>query len=59
MVSTRSTYRRHDIPHQALTRHRRARRWIKRYNVRDTAHRHRLKDRQPKRQRVVSYTRRT
>lgn len=35
-----------------------SRRWIKRYRPRDTAHRHRIDDDQPKTQRVISYVRR-
>lgn len=42
-----------------IDRMRRSRRWIKRYKPSDTAKRHRLEDRQPKTQQVVSYTRRT
>lgn len=37
----------------------RRRRWVKRYKPSDTAHRHRLKDRQPKTETVTSYSRRT
>lgn len=37
----------------------RRRRWIKRYKPSDVAHRHRLKDRQPKTETVTSYSRRT
>lgn len=59
MVVTRSQTR---IGTAALTRMRaeidRRRRWRKRYKPNDTAHRHRLSDRQPKSVRVISYTRR-
>lgn len=42
-----------------IGRRRRQQEWIKRYKASDTSKRHRLKDNQPKTQRVVSYTRRT
>lgn len=42
-------------PRQGMRVHR----WRKRYKPSDTAKRHRLSDRQPKTERVVSYSRRT
>lgn len=59
MVNTRSSgaplYTLNDRINQ---RFRRARRWRKMYRPNDTAHRHRIPDRQPKSTRVVSYFRR-
>ena len=58
MVVTRSQSR----SGTALTRMNREierrRRWKKKYHPHDTSHRHRLRDRQPKSVRVISYTRR-
>lgn len=59
MVSTRSQNARLVPLNQAIDRMRRARRWVKRYKPSDTSKRHRLADRQPKSQHVVSYNRRT
>lgn len=42
-------------PRIGMRRHR----WVKRYKPSDMAHRHRLKDRQPKTEQVTSYSRRT
>lgn len=41
-------------PRIGMRRHR----WVKRYRPRDTSHRHRIKDRQPKSQQVSGYNRR-
>lgn len=41
-----------------IDRLRRGRRWIKRYKPTDVAHRHRLRDRQPKSVNVSGYNRR-
>lgn len=63
MVLTRAQSRAQNIAptpmNPAINRMRRARRWVKRYKPNDTAHRHRISDRQPKTQQVVSYMRRT
>lgn len=59
MVATRSMGHRLVPGNPAIDRMRRSRRFVKRYKPTDTAKRHRLSDRQPKTQQVVSYTRRT
>lgn len=58
MVSTRSSGAPLASYNDAINRMRRSRRWVKRYRPTDVAKRHRLSDRQPKTQHVVSYTRR-
>lgn len=62
MVRTRAQYRAHGsapvAANPAIDRMRRGRRWIRRYKDSDVAHRHRLPDRQPKREVVRTYTRR-
>ena len=59
MVNTRSSGAPLAAYNNSINRIRRARRWTKRYKPTDTSKRHRLGDRQPKTQTVVSYTRRT
>lgn len=63
MVLTRNNRRQLGFRHTSLSQHalrrmRASRRWPKQYRTTDTAKRHRIRDGQPKSQRVVSYVRR-